>query len=148
MDGIIKAMADTPAHKQVFIHKYIVVYPDHEPRQDDPNYVDFEAYRKAHIATATCPMAYTGECKGGFELHHSHIEFAIQNEIDLAWLEKDYPGISDPTQVGKWVESGANLEFLCEWHHRGPGGVHNATASDFEAEKYVRNLIQGDPTNE
>ena len=45
----------TPAHPQLFVHKYIINYPNHEPRQDDPNYVDFTAYRKAHIATAVCP---------------------------------------------------------------------------------------------
>ena len=87
-------------------------------------------------------MEYTGECEGGLELHHSHIEFALQNEIDLAWLEKDYPGVSDPTTVGKWVESGQNLIFYCEKHHRGAGGVHNADASDWEGEHYIRNLIE------
>jgi hypothetical protein len=76
------------------------------------------------------------------ELHHAHIEFALINAIDLAWLEVDYPGVSDPNQVGIWVESAANLEWLCLRHHRGSGGVHTVTASDFEGLKYVRNLTQ------
>ena|ERR1017187_7464384 len=133
--------AVTPAHNQVFKHSYTIHYPAHEPRQDDPHYVDFESYRKAHIATAVCPLAYTGECGGGFELHHAEVEYAMQNEIDLAWLERDYPGISDPANVGAWVESGQNLVFYCENHHRGAGGVHNATASDWQAERYVKGLI-------
>jgi len=49
--------------------------------------------------------------------------------------------VSDPDQVGAWVESGANLEWLCEKHHRGAGGIHHAAFADFEAEKYVRELI-------
>lgn len=140
----------TPAHDQKFVHEYVIHYPAHEPRKDDPNYADFEAYRKAHIGTARCAVGQhrndfsecsSGDTNQGLELHHAHIEFAMQNEIDLEWLEKDYPGVSDPSKVGAWVESGANLVFLCEFHHRGHGGVHCATASDFEAERYIRDLI-------
>lgn len=76
----------------------------------------------------------------GLELHHSHIEFALMNGVDLVWLEVDYPGVSDPKQLGAWVESGANLEFRCVFHHRGVGGVHTVTASDYEGLKYVRKL--------
>jgi hypothetical protein len=125
-------------------------YPEHPARADDPHYVDFEAYRKAHIGTARCAIGLhrsdysecsSGDSNRGLELHHSHVEFSLQNGIDLAWLEPDYPGISDPDQEGAWVESGANLIFLCEFHHRGAGGVHTSSASDYEAEKYVKGLI-------
>jgi hypothetical protein len=75
------------------------------------------------------------------ELHHAHIEFSLQNGVDLKWLEVDYPGVSNPDEVGAWVESASNLLWLCEFHHRGAGGVHTASASDYEAEKYVRSLI-------
>lgn len=107
--------------------------------------MDFEEYRRRHIATARCAVGAHrsdfSECRGGLELHHDHVEFALQNGIDLKWLEADYKGISNRSQVGAWVESGANLVFLCEWHHRGHGGIHVASASDYEAEKYVRGLI-------
>ena len=63
------------------------------------------------------------------------------NAIDLKWLEQDYPGISDPDQVGAWVESARNLQWLCTFHHIGDGGVHVLSSSDFEAERYVRGLI-------
>jgi hypothetical protein len=43
--------------------------------------------------------------------------------------------------VGAWVESADNLQWLCEFHHRGHGGVHIASSSDYEAERYVRGLI-------
>jgi hypothetical protein len=138
-----------PAHDQPFAHRYTVHYPDHAPRQDDPHYVDFEAYRKRTKATARCRFAVdrgdASECDKDhpLELHHAHIEFALQNGVDLALLERDYPGVSDPTQVGAWVESAANLEWYCRAHHRSVAGVHEASVSDYEAEHYVRNLISG-----
>ncbi len=130
-----------PAHDQQVTHHYLVSYPEHPARAADPHYVDFEAYRRRTKDTATCALAYTKECAGGLELHHAHVEFSLQNGIELSWLERDYPGISDPTTVGAWVESAANLMWYCEAHHRGPGGVHSAAASDFEARKYVKGLI-------
>lgn len=140
----------TAAHTQETEHHYLMHYPEHPARKDDPHYVDFEAYRKAHIETARCAVGLhrsdfsecsSGDSNHGLELHHSHVEFSLQNGVDLAWLEKDYPGISDRDSIGAWVESGANFEFLCEFHHRGAGGIHTASSSDFEAEKYVRGLI-------
>jgi hypothetical protein len=139
------------AHDQVITNSYIVHYPPHEPREGDKNYKDFEAYRKATAGTAKCAIGqHRGDftdCAGGLELHHAHIEFSLQNGVDLVWLEKDYPGVSNPDEVGKWVESADNLMWLCEKHHRGVGGIHHASASDFEAEKYVRNLIGKKETN-
>jgi hypothetical protein len=138
-------MTEVAAHTQVSSHKYLMHYPEHPARKDDPHYVDFEAYRKKTKAEAKCAIGEHrndySECSGGLELHHAHIEFSLQNGVDLKWLEADYPGISDPDHVGSWVESADNLLWLCEFHHRGHGGVHVATASDYEAEKYVRELI-------
>lgn len=138
---------DVPAHAQTASHRYTVHYPPHPPREGDPHYVDFEAYRRRTKATAQCAVgAHRGdfsECSldKPLELHHAHVEFSLQNGVDLKWLERDYPGVSDASQVGAWVESGANLMWLCEEHHRGRGGVHVASASDFEASKFVRGLI-------
>jgi hypothetical protein len=159
----------TDAHDQTIAHRYVVHYPPHPPRESDPNYKDFDHYHRSTKATARCAFAVhatlsgdaapirqadkphrligAGELRAGcdtccpLELHHSHIEFSLQNGIDLAVLEKDYPGVSDPAKVGAWVESAQNLEWLCVFHHRGPGGAHTATASDYEAERYVRGLI-------
>lgn len=135
----------TPAHDHNVTHRYLVHYPEHSPRESDPHYKDFEHYRRLTHATAKCAIGEHrrdySECDGPLELHHAHVEFALQNGIDLAWLEVDYPGISDPDSVGAWVESAANLQWLCLKHHRGRGGVHSATYSDFEAERFVRGLI-------
>jgi hypothetical protein len=136
----------TPEHDQKETKSYTVHYPAHPERKSDPHYKDFNAYRRRTKATAKCAIGEHrndySECAGGLELHHSKVEFALQNGIDLAWLEIDYPGISDPNTVGAWVESAENLMWLCEFHHRGHGGVHVASSSDFEAERYVKGLIQ------
>jgi hypothetical protein len=139
------------AHLQKVTRSYWVSYPAHPARTGDPHYVDFEAYRNATHADAVCAIGAHrndfSECSLGkpLELHHAHIEFSLQNGVDLAWLEKDYPGVSDPSQVGAWVETAANLTWLCEAHHRGAGGVHVASASDYEAERYVQGLITAQP---
>lgn len=144
-------MADdiTPAHKQRVTHSYWIAYPDHEPRSSDPHYKDFEAFKTRTKATARCAMAvrFGGEEAAGcdtthpLETHHAHIEFAIANSVDLSVLEQDYPGVSNPDEVGAWIETAANLEWLCQFHHRGHGGKHIASVSDFEGERYVRGLI-------
>ena len=134
-----------PAHDQNVTHSYLIHYPEHAPREGDAHYVDFEAYRRKTVSAAQCSIGAHrndfSECSGGLELHHAHIEFSMQNGVDLGWLERDYPGVSDAAHVGAWVETADNLVWLCEHHHRGHGGVHVASASDYEAERYVRMLI-------
>ena len=136
----------TPAHDQTETHRYVIYYPDHAPRERDPHYVDFKAYRRRTRNTARCAFAARigddSECGGSLELHHAHIEFALANAVDLELLERDYPGVSDAGLVGEWIESAANLEWLCTAHHRGHGGVHVASAADYEAEHYIRGLIE------
>lgn len=139
------------AHEQHITNRYTIAYPAHEPREDDPHYRDFEAYRRrarTDPALYVCQFAKdrggdTSECDVDrpLELHHSHIEFALANEVDLMLLERDYPGISDRDRLGAWIESAANLMFYCAKHHRGHGGIHHASAADWAAERYVRGLI-------
>ncbi|WP_052432821.1 hypothetical protein [Streptacidiphilus carbonis] len=138
------------AHDQAESHRYTVHYPEHGSRPGDPHYRDFNHY---HQATKHDPEVYqcaVGKRRGDFadcvldkplELHHTHIEWALQNEVDLAALERQYPGVSTPDEVGAWVETAANLEWLCQFHHRGHGGAHVASASDFEGQHFVKGLI-------
>jgi len=152
--------AQVAAHDAGQSHHYLMHFPPHPARTSDPHYADFNAYHATHRATARC---YIGERLGyadcmdaqmhpcpppdgggrqpGLELHHSHIEFSLQNGVDLKALETDYPGVSNPDEVGAWVESGANFRWLCAWHHRGAAGAHTAAHADFEASQYVLGLI-------
>jgi hypothetical protein len=138
------------AHVQAHTSHYDVHYPPHPAREDDPHYADFSHLHREWKKDPEKWQCAIGKHRGDFsecsldkplELHHAHVEFSLQNGVDLAWLEVDYPGISSQDKVGAWVESPANLMVLCVAHHRGPGGVHVASASDFEASKYVRKLI-------
>ena len=52
-----------PTHEQVVTHRYVVHYPEHPAREDDPHYRDFEAYRKRTKADAVCAL---GAARGDF----------------------------------------------------------------------------------
>lgn len=151
--------ATVAAHDGTQSHRYVVHFPPHPARTSDPHYKDFDHYHQLTRAAARCYVGERigfGDCRdahgqpatvgsdgtqAGLELHHAHVEFSLQNGIDLAALEKDYPGISNPDEVGSWVESAANFRWLCVFHHRGPGGAHTASHADWEAQQYVLGLI-------
>lgn len=167
--------AAVAAHAAAQSHHYVMHFPPHPARTADPHYVDFNAYHKKYRATARCYIGERigyGDCmdaqlhpcpppglevnaaglptgnsgqQPGLELHHAHVEFSLQNGVSLAALERDYPGISDPTQVGEWIETAPNFRWLCAFHHRGPAGAHTASHSDWEASQYVLGLISAAP---
>lgn len=138
------------AHDQAETHRYVVHFPEHEPRDKDPHKGDFDEYKRRRRESDTYYCDFAMQHRGGdtsecdlskpLECHHQHIEFALQNGVDLTLLEKDYPGVSTEG-IGAWVDSAANLELLCVFHHRGHGGKHVLSVSDFEGEIYVRRLI-------
>jgi len=150
--------AATPAHDGKQSHSYIVHFPAHPARTSDPHYRDFDAYHRKHRATARCHIGQRigfGDCRDaqgrpalpgtgpqpGLELHHAHVEFALQQGVDLKALEVDFPGISDPDSVGAWIETDQNFRWLCVFHHRGHGGAHTAAHADWEASQYILGLI-------
>lgn len=136
----------TAAHEQAVTNRYVISYPNHEPREKDPHYADFHAWKAAQKAAGKWRCAWAvmvaddSECDltHPLEAHHSHVEFALANAVDLKHLEHVYPGISDPDQVGAWIESDANLVLLCARHHRAAdAGVHHLSASDYEASRFL-----------
>lgn len=136
---------EVAAHSAAQGHKYVMHFPPHPARKDDPHYADFNAYHRKHAATATCFIGDrlgVDHCSDGpLELHHAHVEFSLQNGVDLKALEHDYPGISNPDEVGTWIESEANFRWLCAYHHRGAAGAHTSAHADWEASQYVQGLI-------
>lgn len=143
-------MTEVLAHDQTVQHRYVVHYPEHFPRSHDPHYRDFihlrDAWKKDPDKWRCTVGAHRddfSECDADrpLELHHTHVEISLQNGVSLVWLERDFPGISNPDEVGAWVESAKNLTVLCAFHHRGHGGIHVAAAADFEASKYVPKLL-------
>lgn len=147
------------AHEARQTHSYWVHFPEHPARASDPHYVDFNAFHRKTRPTARCYIGERigfGECKdaqgqpcvidadgqqSGLEVHHSHIEFAVANGVSLTALEVDYPGVSNPDEVGAWIESAENLRWVCVRHHRGEAGAHSVAHADYEAAQYILGLI-------
>src|SRR5579872_4249954 len=104
--GVASMTAATPAHAQQVTNRYLLTFPDHQPRATDPHYRAFETYRRLHIATSVC---YVGQRVGfdqcadtlgnalldqpngghGLELHHHTLEFSLLNSVDLKALQVD-----------------------------------------------------------
>lgn len=139
-----------PAHNQTFTHTYMIRYPEHDPRARDPHRHDFLEWKRRRKESGAWHCDFAMEHRGGdtsecdlsrpLEAHHKLIELAMMNEVDFTLLEADFPGISVQS-VGEWINGDQNLTLLCLAHHRGPGGVHTASFSDFGSEYYVRDLI-------
>lgn len=135
----------TAAHDQAESHKYTVHFPEHEPRESDPHYHLFNAYKARHKAKATC---FVGDrigyefCTEGLELHHAHLEFSVQNEALWQAVAKDFPEVHDEESLATWVETEANFRWLCPKHHRSVGaGAHSVSHSDFEAGLYAPGFL-------
>lgn len=147
------------AHDQVVTHRYRIHYPEHGPRKDDPHYIDFNHYHRLNRATARCHIGVRvgfEQCldseidasgkQSDLELHHAHIEQSLINGVSFEALEHDYPGISNPNEVGAWVQSDANFRWLCTYHHRSTAaGAHAISHSEWEASQYVPNLTSPAP---
>lgn len=133
-----------PAHDQKVTHSYRIHFPPHPARKSDPHYAAFRAFHRRTRATAKCSVGLHrndySECDGQLELHH-HIEFALQQGLDIDWVRVDFPDVKDEEAVAAWIESETQLIWLCLRHHRGDEGVHVLSAADWEAMHYVKNLI-------
>jgi len=138
------------AHLQKVTKRYTVHYPAHPGREEDPWHADFEEFKRRRRAAGTYYCDFAQQFREGdasectidkpLEAHHSIIEYALQNGVDISSLDKFYPGVAQ-MGIGKWLDSDQNLTLLCVWHHRGHGGVHIISASDYEAYKFVKGLI-------
>jgi hypothetical protein len=147
----------TDAHDQKITNHYVIHFPEHAPRENDPNYKLFNAYHKKNEPISVCFMGAKlgfGQCSDAFghpmmdqpghpglELHHKIIEFATINMVDLTVFSKDFPGVDTMEKLMKWAETVDNFMWLCAKHHRGAGGIHHAAFADWTAEMYIRDLI-------
>jgi hypothetical protein len=113
------------AHSQGFSLHLSLFYPDHEPREQDPHYPFFRAARRRIQAAGRLHCVIPGcHLAGAIELHHSKVEFALQNGIDVPEFNRLYGLHLDAASFLEWIEGEGNLEPLCVSHHRGALGVH------------------------
>lgn len=118
----------TAAHEQPHELHTIEFYPEHEPREHDPHYRFFNAARRRlkEKGLLVCAIK-SSQHSGTIELHHSLVEYALQNGVDLDKLNELYGLHLDDEAFKRWIEEEGNLEPLCTLHHRGALGVHCMT---------------------
>jgi hypothetical protein len=126
-------MPDTPAHsasETIHLKRW---YPDHAPRQEDPNYHLFEQTKARLKAQGLwkCVIA-TEDCAGPCSLHHSHFEFAYANEVDVDKANELLGLHLSDDEFAKWIEQEGNLEVLCFQHHMGDFAIHRIPAADWD----------------
>jgi hypothetical protein len=91
-------------------------YPGHEPREGDPHYKHFNAarVRLKRLGMLRCWIGNT-DCAGQIELHHTMVEFALTNGVDVQKFEEEYPefAIRSDEEFLTWCQGEGNLTPLC-----------------------------------
>jgi hypothetical protein len=135
----------------------VIAYPEHGPREGDPNYHIFNAakHHLVHVLGVGCWIggATLAQVKAGLpevhrchgakqlEAHHAVAEFAGLNEIDWRKVAVDFPtvGIHSDDDFLRFAESEGGLMILCDKHHRAPAqGIHSVTYPAWLLDRYAR----------
>jgi len=131
----------TAAHDQNMTFSILAHIPEHDPREEDPNYKYFNAAKKKIKAAGLWKCAINDDlCGGQMELHHTHIEFSQIPNADKAKVE-EYFGLhfTDNNEFQVWLESPGNLEVLCTNHHRTHYGIHTLPHALWESLRFRKN---------
>ncbi len=131
----------TDAHDQNIELHILAHIPEHDPREDDPNYKYFEqAKEKIKKAGLWKCVINDDLCGGEPELHHTHIEFSQLNNTSEEKVEA-YFGLhfQNDQEFQEWLESPGNLEVLCTNHHRTHYGVHSLPHALWETLRFRKN---------
>ena len=113
----------TPAHQQRLTLHLLEFFPEHEPREHDAHYAAFNAMKRRAKAAGLDKCVVCG--KVPVEWHHTLVEFAFQNGVDVAKLDTAFGLHLTEEEFADWVESPGNAEPLCVAHHRGAEAVHS-----------------------
>ena len=135
----------------------LAYYPEHQPREQDPNYRVFHQARHhlvdvlkvgCWIGGATKADIQAGlpddhRCSGAkqLEAHHDVAEFAALNALDWQKIAADFPevGITSNEDFLRFAESEGGLLILCDKHHRGPNhGIHSLSYPVWTLDRYAR----------
>jgi hypothetical protein len=146
------ASVETPAHSEVVTIRFIEHWPAHEPRKGDPHYKVFNAakarMKKLGLYKCNVDSSYH---YGTLEAHHSMVEFAHVNDVDLAKFNRLYGLHLDDEGFKNYIEGPNGLEILCELHHRGQEGVHSLPEPEWNAlrvSKDGENIVAVQANNE
>lgn len=125
----------TDAHDQRTTIHLLLHVPYHEPRDGDPHYADFNRLKARLKAQGLMKCAIDGcTYPGPIEVHHSKVEFSLQNGIDLDAFNHAYGlHLADDEAFKSYIEGEGNAECLCPTHHRTRLGVHELPEPDWNA---------------
>lgn len=128
-------MADiTPAHDETVTIRFIEHWPPHAPRKGDPHYAAFNAAKRRMKALGLYKCNVLSDYHyGQLEAHHSLVEFAHIEDVDVQKFDELYGLHLDDEGFKNYIESPAGLEILCELHHRGQEGVHSLPEPEWNA---------------
>lgn len=134
----------TPAHAQTTTLHLLEFYPSHQSRTTDKHYHYFhEAHERLKKAgKLVCFVCGKDGAAAGqpIELHHSVVEFALANGVDISRFEQLFPefGITTDEEFFAFVEGEGNLTPLCKLHHTGIEGIHCLPYPIWESLRYWR----------
>lgn len=116
----------------------LVYYPPHDPRTASAEYRRVHDHL-VHELDSPCwicgvrnsdVVRWPADVRRHFQLetHHTEIEWAAANGVDLAYVIRDFPSIHDHDQLVEWIDSEHNMLVLCAAHHRGHfTGIHSVS---------------------
>lgn len=137
----------TDAHQQTVTIRFIERWPAHEPREHDPHYRFFNAAKRRLKRQGLLKCNVQADHHyGQIELHHSLVEFAHINDIDLDKFNHEYGLHLTDEEFQAYVESENGLEPLCTEHHRGTHGVHSLPEPEWRVlrtSRDDRNIVTG-----
>lgn len=129
-------MADdiTAAHTTTQTIHTVIAYPEHTARVKDKYQAEFDAaerrlkklglYKCVVCGCVPGQIGWDG-AKVTIELHHDKVEFSLENTIDLDKASEAFgQHFESDDDFAQWIDSPANLEPLCTYHHRGGEGIH------------------------
>lgn len=130
----------TTAHQQEVTIRFIERWPAHEPRKSDPYYRYFAKAKARLKAQGLLKCNVLSDYhEGPIELHHSVIEFAHLNDVDITKLNALFGLSLDDESFRVWAEGPGNLEPLCRLHHRGQEGVHSLPEPEWNTLRVAKN---------
>ena len=96
-----------------------IAYPEHDPRKASAEYRHVHHHLVVELDTPCWICGIRNSEGGKMETHHSELEWAAANGVDLPLITKDFPELSDHDKLVAWLDSEGNMLVLCATHHRG-----------------------------